>query len=89
MLRPEVPGGPPEAWLKFHAQEVPDFPIHTVPDLAHQFALGVANSKVGLQRDWLVELEAGPGERDVFQISHSFAKAPGFVLPLNIHHIRT
>jgi hypothetical protein len=89
MLRLKVPRGPLAIGVKFHSQEVPDFPVHAVPNFAHKLTLGVVNAKVGLQRDGLIELKTRTGQRDVFQIGHTFPNAPGLVLPLDIHHIRT
>jgi hypothetical protein len=89
MLRPEVASGPFAARFKFDAQEIPYLPVNAVPNLAGKLAFGVVDAQVGLQRDGLVELKARAGKRYVLQIGHSFANAPGFVLPLDIHHIRT
>ena len=85
----KVPRRPLATGFEFDTQEVSDLAVHTIPNFAQELAFGVADAKVGLQRDGLVELKTRSGKRDVFQIGHSFANAPGFVLPLDIHHIRT
>jgi hypothetical protein len=85
----KVPRRPLATRLKFDPQEVSDLAIHTVSNFAEQFSLGIADAKVGLQRDGLIELKTRSGERNIFQIGYSFANAPGLVLPLDIHHIRT
>jgi hypothetical protein len=89
VLRLKVPRGPFTTGIEFDPQEVSNFAVHTVPNLAEQFSLRIADAKVGLQRDRLVELKTRSRQRDVFQIGYSFANAPGLVLPLDIHHIRT
>jgi hypothetical protein len=89
VLRLKVSGGPSATRIEFDPQEVSNLAVHTVPNLAEQFSLGIADAKVGLQRDRLVELKTRSRQRDVFQIGYSFANAPGLVLPLDIHHIRT
>jgi hypothetical protein len=89
VLRLKVPRGPPATGVKFDAQEVPNLAVHTVPNFAYELALGVADAKIGLERDGLVELKTGPGKRDVLQVGDTLAKTPGLVLPLDVHHIRT
>jgi hypothetical protein len=85
----KVSRGPPATRVKFDAQEVPDLAVHTVPNFAYELALGVTDAKISLERDRLVELETGAGKRDVLQIGDTLAKAPGLILPLDVHHIRT
>jgi hypothetical protein len=89
VLRLKVSRGPLATGIEFNAQEISNLAVHTIPNFADKLAFGVADAKVGLQRDRLVELKTGSGKRDVFQIGHTFANAPGLVLPLDIHHIRT
>jgi hypothetical protein len=89
VLRLKVSGGPSATRIEFDPQEVSNLAVHTVPNLAEQLSLGVADTKIGLQGNRLVELKTRSRQRDVFQIGYSFANAPGLVLPLDIHHIRT
>ncbi len=89
VLRLKVSGGPFTTRIELDPQEVSNLAIHTITNLAEQFAFGIADAQVSLQRDRLVELKTGSRPRDVFQIGYSFANAPGLVLPLDIHHIRT
>jgi hypothetical protein len=72
-----------------NSQEISDLAVHTIANFAQKLAFGIANAKIGLQRDRLIELETRSRKRDVFQISHTLADAPGLVLPLDVHHIRT
>jgi hypothetical protein len=85
----KMTGRPPASRLKFDAEEVSDLSVDTVSNFAHQLAFRVGNAKVGLQRDGLIELKTCAGKRNIFQIRYSSANAPGLVLPLDIHHIRT
>jgi len=89
MLRLKVSRGPPASRVKFDPKEVSDLAVDTIPNFADKLTLGIADAKVGLQRDGLVELKTRAGKRDIFQIGHSLADAPGLVLPKDVHHIRT
>jgi hypothetical protein len=89
VLRLKVSRGPLATGVKFDAQEVPDLAVHTIPNFAYELTLGVADAKISLERDGLVELKTGSGKRDIFQIGDTLAKTPGLVLPLDVHHIRT
>ena len=56
MLRLKVSRRPLATGLKFDAQEISDLSIHTISNFAQKLAFGVADAKVGLQRDGLVEM---------------------------------
>ena len=88
MLRPVMAGGPLATRLKFDAQEIPNLPVDTVANLARQFALGIGDPQVGLQRDRLVKLKTSAGKRDVFQVRHALPQMPTLILPLDIHQVR-
>jgi len=88
VLGPEVTSGPAAARLEFDSQEISDLAIDAITDLSHQFALRIADAYVSLERDGLIELKTRSGKRDVFEISDALAHGAGFVLPVDIHHVR-
>ena len=88
MLGLKVLCRPPAARIELDAEEVADFPVHAVANLAHKFAFRIADPHIGLQRDGLIELKTGARKRDILEIRDTLAEAAALVFPLDVHHVR-
>jgi hypothetical protein len=62
VLRLKVASGPLATRVKLDTQEVSNLAVHTVPYFADKLAFGIADAKVGLQRNGLIELKTGTGK---------------------------
>src|SRR5437868_9013435 len=88
MLGLEVLSRPTATRIEFNPEEVADFAVHAVANLAHELAFRIADSNVSLQWDRLIELKAGARQRDVLKVGDTLAEAATLVLPLDIDHVR-
>ena len=88
MLGTIVSLGPPAARLEFDSEEIADFAKDTILHFADQFATRMADIKTAFESHRPLHLEAGTGERDVFEIRHASPGAPVRIFPFDIHEIR-
>jgi len=88
MLRPEMPRRPSAARFKLDAQEIADFAIDAIPHFSQQFAFGIADPHVGLQGNGFGRIEGRRRLRIYLPGWPPSGEASGFVLPLDIHHVR-
>jgi hypothetical protein len=89
MLRPKGALRPAEARLELDSEEVSYLPVNAVAYASLQLALRIADLKSSLQRNRIVYLHAGAGERNVFQIGNRTPDSPVLVLPSDVYEIGT
>jgi hypothetical protein len=88
VLRPELLLGPSITRVEFNAEKVSDIAIDAVADLSQQVSLFVKHPYLGLQRDGILDLKTGAGQRNVLEIRYALADSSGLVSPLDIDHVR-
>jgi hypothetical protein len=88
MLRPELSLGPTITGVEFNAEKVPNLPIDAVADFPQKVAFFVKDPYLGLQRDGILDLKTGAGQRNVLEIRYALADSSGLVSPLDIDHVR-
>ena len=89
MLGLEMPLRPLTSRLEFNSQEVTDLAIDAIPNLTCELAIGINDPNIGLQRNGLIELQAGAGKRNVLQIGDAPPDPADVVFPLDVYHVRT
>ena len=87
VLRAELLHRPPGAGFKLNPKEVPNLPVRAITNAALEFAFRITDAYARVDRYGRVNLHAGAGQRNVFEICHRPADSTIFVFPLDVDQI--
>ena len=87
MIRLKRVLGPLEGRVEFDAREVPDLAVNAIPHVPPELLFRGLPEDFHTQRDRQLQLETGPGRRNILQNRCRALLLTSPVPPMNIHHI--
>ncbi len=87
MLRTEMLGGPPAAFLEFNSEKITAVAENAVSHRADQLAIPVGHGDASPRRDPRLCLKAYAGKRDILQICYMPLLTPRRVLPNGLDQV--